>query len=176
MSKFDTIEYLKSGNHKQKCVYRILTENRILETLAEFSPILAGTIPIEIDIDESDLDIICYWTNVNKFKKAISTFRNNNDFKIIEKEIMGFETIIARFRIENFDLEIFGQNRPSKEQEAYKHMIIENQIIQKKGEQFRLDIIELKNKGLKTEPAFGLMLGLTHNPYIELLNLDTSKL
>ncbi|WP_050009687.1 DUF4269 domain-containing protein [Flavobacterium sp. B17] len=59
MIDFTTINYLKTGNQKQKRAYEILTKYRIFEKLKDFSPLLAGTIPIEIDTEESDLDIIC---------------------------------------------------------------------------------------------------------------------
>ncbi|MNL87641.1 hypothetical protein D3C87_2168830 [compost metagenome] len=49
-------------------------------------------------------------------------------------------------------------------------MIIEHKILQSKGENFRLKIIKLKQKGYKTEPAFGFLLDLKGNPYQELLN------
>lgn len=49
-------------------------------------------------------------------------------------------------------------------------MIIEDQILASKDENFRLEIIKLKQKGYKTEPAFGLLLGLKNDPYLELLN------
>jgi hypothetical protein len=39
-------------------------------------------------------------------------------------------------------------------------MIIEYEILQTKGENFRLEIIKLKQQGYKTEPVFGMLLGL----------------
>jgi len=50
-------------------------------------------------------------------------------------------------------------------------MIIEYRILLEKGEDFRKQLIELKRQGLKTEPAFALLLGLESNPYTELLSL-----
>jgi len=50
-------------------------------------------------------------------------------------------------------------------------MIIEYRILLEKGEDFRKQLIELKRQGLKTEPAFALLLGLEGNPYTELLSL-----
>lgn len=172
MINFDNIGYLKTGNEKQQNVYRILTEYSIMDKLTDFSPILVGTIPIEIDIDESDLDIICYWNDKIFFEEAVSIFSSHKNFKIANTIINGFDTILAKFMIDGFNFEIFGQNRPTKEQEAYRHMIIENQILQSKGAIFKNEIIELKRKGVKTEPAFGILLGLTENPYKELLHYE----
>ncbi|MGV2488720.1 UNVERIFIED_CONTAM: DUF4269 domain-containing protein, partial [Bacillus mycoides] len=56
---FDNIEYLQHGNNRQRQAYSILTNNQILSKLKQFDPILVGTIPINIDIENSDLDIIC---------------------------------------------------------------------------------------------------------------------
>ena len=170
MIDFSNIEYLKTGNPKQIRAYETLKQNKVLETLSEFDPILAGTIPINIDIENSDLDIICYWKNKTEFVSAISSsFENKNDFKIRETIIDQRESVIANFIIDNFEIEIFGQNIPTKEQNAYKHMIIEHEILESKGENFRLEIIKLKQNGYKTEPAFGELLGLKINPYLELL-------
>ena len=60
MTDFTKIEYLKNGNQKQVLAYKILSEYKVLANIAEFDPILVGTIPINIDIENSDLDIICY--------------------------------------------------------------------------------------------------------------------
>jgi hypothetical protein len=59
MIDFTTIDYLKNGNAKQRRAYEVLTKHKLFEKLKYYPPILAGTIPIEIDIEGSDLDIIC---------------------------------------------------------------------------------------------------------------------
>lgn len=171
MTDFTKIEYLKNGNQKQVLAYKILSEYKILANIAEFDPILVGTIPINIDIENSDLDIICYCKNKEYFiEKLKSFFGNKNEFTIKETIIDNQETVVANFKIERFEIEIFGQNIPAKNQNGYKHMIIEHEILQSKGENFRLEIIKLKQKGYKTEPAFGFLLGLKVNSYQELLN------
>ena len=53
------IAYLQSGNERQNNAYSALNKLKILKILREYNPTLVGTIPIEIDISESDLDIIC---------------------------------------------------------------------------------------------------------------------
>ncbi|KAM9957717.1 hypothetical protein ACTFIW_012686 [Dictyostelium discoideum] len=177
--KFNNIEYLNEerSNQVQKNAYKILKENKIIEVLKEFEPILAGTIPIEIDIIGSDLDICCCWKDDddNNKEKLISTIEKNfssyKDFKIKKNHIVnGVETIFSEFEIDGFQFEIFCQNIPTKQQNAYRHMIIEYQILFEKGESFKNDIINLKKFGLKTEPAFAKLLNITGNPYIELLN------
>ena len=171
MTDFTTIEYLKNGNQKQQQAFEILTQNKVLSKIAEFDPILVGTIPINIDIEKSDLDIICHWKNKTDFtEKLNSVFSKENEFTIREAIINDKESIIANFKINDFEIEIFGQNTPTKNQNGYKHMIIEHEILQSKGENFRLEIIKLKQNGYKTEPAFAFLLGLKGDPYVELLN------
>lgn len=171
MIDFSSIAYLESGNPKQILVYKILKENKILEGLSDFDPILVGTIPINIDIENSDLDIICFWKSKVEFvSKVCLLFEDRREFKIEETFINDRESIVANFKIDEFEIEIFGQNIPTIEQNGYRHMIIEYQILESKGESFRQEIIKLKQKGYKTEPAFGELLGLKGNPYLELLD------
>ena len=171
MINFKDISYLKTGNPKQQAAFHILTKHQILENLAEFDPILVGTIPINIDIENSDLDIVCYWQNKSVFIERIKhLFEKENLFFIREIVIDNQESIVANFFIETFEIEIFGQNIPTELQNGYRHMIIEDQILRSRDENFRLEIIKLKESGIKTEPAFGLLLGLNGNVYQELLD------
>ncbi|MDF2553491.1 MAG: hypothetical protein K0R77_2766 [Chryseobacterium sp.] len=78
--------------------------------------------------------------------------------------------IVINFMLEEFLIEIFGQAKPTTQQNAYLHMIAEYKILLEKGEDFKQKIIELKKKGIKTELAFGMLLNL-ENPYEDLLNL-----
>ena len=59
INKFLDIEYLKDGNYKQRKSYEILNASNLFNILEKYNPVLAGTIPIDIDIDKSDLDIVC---------------------------------------------------------------------------------------------------------------------
>jgi hypothetical protein len=173
---FENIEYLRDGNDKQKAVYRTLTDNYILDKLRLFSPLLTGTIPINLDIDESDLDIICCWKIKDEFIYTLTKeFSQFDRFTVSEQKINGYETILAHFHLDKFEIEIFGQSRPTKEQESFRHMIIEYGIIKTRGESFRQEIVRLKKEGLKTEPAFGKLLGLEGNPYEELLKYKLTK-
>jgi len=175
MVDFTTIEYLKSGNEKQRRAHEVLSKHHLFEKLKEYSPVLAGTIPIEIDIEDSDLDIICEvdlrfeedFLEDLMFSKLIP---QDAEVKIEHPVLDGEKCITINFKLEEFPVEIFGQNRPVKEQNAYRHMIAEYKILLEKEESFKQKIIELKKQGIKTEPAFGMLLGL-ENPYEDLLKL-----
>lgn len=173
MIDFTKIDYLKDGNERQKRAFEVLTKYKIFKVLEFYSPILAGTIPIEIDIEGSDLDIICEldfkfeedFLDDIAFSKMIPFEADAKvEYPIIDDE----KCIVINFMLEDFPIEIFGQNKPTTLQNAYLHMMAEYKILQEKGEDFKQKIIELKKKGIKTEPAFGMLLNL-ENPYEDLL-------
>ncbi|HCA06675.1 MULTISPECIES: DUF4269 domain-containing protein [unclassified Chryseobacterium] len=173
MIDFTNIEYLKSGNERQKRAYDVLKKYQVFEKLKDYSPVLAGTIPIEIDIESSDLDIICEvdLECEEDFLDEIAMRRlmpGDTDVKVENIVVRGEKSIVLNFMLEEFPIEIFGQNKPSIEQNAYRHMVAEYRILQEKGEDFKHKIIELKKQGIKTEPAFGLLMEL-ENPYEDLL-------
>ena len=173
MILFDNINYLKTGNPHQQKAYELLSRENILLKLEAYTPLLVGTIPIEIDIETSDLDIVCYWKNKKSFINDVqSLFGNETNFLITESIIREQDTVIANFHIDDFEIEIFGQNVPSKCQFAYRHMIIEYRLLQEKGEIFRQQIIDLKRQGMKTEPAFCHLLGLSGDSYTALLEFE----
>ncbi|SOD20430.1 DUF4269 domain-containing protein [Pedobacter xixiisoli] len=173
---FLNIEYLKIGNTKQRSAYQTLVNLQILEKLKAYKPILTGTIPINIDIENSDLDIICFWENKQEFSATLTNlFGEKKEFKIREGKTGEQEIVVCNFKLDDFEMEIFGQNIPSEQQNAYLHMLIEHQILQERGEGFRLKIIELKRSGYKTEPAFAKLLRLDGDPYEALLSYYIQK-
>ncbi|WP_316764747.1 DUF4269 domain-containing protein [Pedobacter aquatilis] len=171
MINFLDISYLKTGTERQRKAYQVLTERAILENLAQYNPILTGTIPINIDIENSDLDIICSAQDDKKFENDLTYhFKHERGFNITKNK--KFNALKANFFIDDFEIEIFGQNIPTKQQNAYRHMLIEYKILQEKGEDFRMQIIELKKQGYKTEPAFTRLLNLQGDPYEALLRMQ----
>ncbi len=172
IENFKNIEYLKFGNERQKLAYSEIRRIRILEKLKEYNPILTGTIPIQIDLPESDLDIICHCTDHLSFSSFLQQeFSNHQSFKVYSTTQNEIVCTIAEFKSGKFQFEVFGQNIPTEQQNAYRHMIIENRILMERGIRFKQEIIALKSTGIKTEPAFAKLLGLNGNPYIELLKL-----
>ncbi|CAH2212593.1 DUF4269 domain-containing protein [Tepidibacter aestuarii] len=165
------ISYLKAGNDKQRKSYEILTHIKIFNILSEYNPILVGTIPLGIDIENSDLDIICKVNHFEKFKNIlIDNFAIYKDFKITYKE--EFVTI-CNFIVEGIEIEIYGSTYDTEKSNGYRHMIVEDRLLNLYGDNFRKDIIDLKINGLKTEPAFAKVLKLEDNPYKQLLLLET---
>jgi len=102
-------------------------------------------------------------------------FENEKNFTIREQQSTDTSAIVANFVVANFEVEIFGQSIPTKQQFAYRHLIIEYNLLNQYGEKFRQQIIELKRQGHKTEPAFGIALGLTGDPYTELLKFEATR-
>ena len=169
---FKNIEYLKEGTDKQKAAYSVLCRSNVLDNLKEFDPILAGTIPLDIDIEGSDLDIICYSTNFKAFEhKICEHYKNNLGFNSYYTSIKGEESFIVKFSIDDFDFEIFCQNTPTLKQYAVIHLIIEKRLLNLFGKEAKKSIRELKRQGMKTEPAFAKYFNLAGDPYDSLVNL-----
>lgn len=170
MTDFLDIGYLKKGSAVQQLAYSDITGNNVLNILQPYTPVLAGTIPVDIAIPTSDLDILCCFTSADAFYNYIEqNFGKQQNFKISIAYINDEQSVIANFDTENFSYEIFGQAVPVTSQNGYRHMITEYRILLEKGEPFRKDIIALKQSGYKTEPAFAKLLGLSGDPYKKLL-------
>lgn len=173
LSRFDTISYLSCGTDMQRAIYSILVKSNIFSVLKDFSPLLAGTYPIGINIVGSDLDIICEVYNKENFINVLTeNFSEMKDFRLSLFNNKETETVIANFLIAETEFEIFGQNKPVKMQNAYIHMINEYKVLCRYGNGFREEIIKLKKSGLKTEPAFALLLGLKGDPYEAMLYVE----
>ena len=170
---FLNTDYLKNGTDRQQRAFNSLAQHNVMTLLQAFQPILAGTIPINIDIESSDLDIICCWENQAEFvNHLLLHFGSKQNFLLTQTVINLHHTILANFELDNFHIEIFGQNIPTIQQSAYRHMLIEYEILQLNGETFRQQIIALKKQCIKTEPAFAMLLGLSGNPYEVLLHYN----
>ena len=170
IKNFETIDYLKEGNEKQQRAYQTLVNHSVFGILHDFSPLLIGTIPLNVETEKSDLDIICCWKSKNLFiETLIENFAHRDQFLLTEKKIGNRETILSTFQLGEFEIEIFGQNRPTKHQEGYLHMVIEYNVLHANDDTFRQKIIALKREGLSTEEAFAKQLDLTGDPYHELL-------
>ena len=160
-------------------VSKFIAESRIMERLAGYDPLLAGTIPIGIDIEGSDLDILCYYEDKASFVRDVTAqFGMEEGFYLSESQRSSGvshdkyeEHILCRFNLGKYPVEIYGCRTPVLKQRAYLHMVIEDYLLRERGEEFRKEIIRLKQSGYKTEPAFCHLLGIDGDPYEGLLSV-----
>lgn len=165
-------EYLLQGNPVQRKTYKILQELKILEHLEEYDPLVVGTIPIDIQIETSDIDVICEVHHFSAFEQRITdVYSKEKNFRCISKVIGEVPRITANFYYKGMEIEIFGQPVPTREQNGFKHMLIEDRMLRLAGETAREEIRNLKRRGLKTEPAFAQFFRLEGDPYDALLEL-----
>jgi hypothetical protein len=165
--------YLASGNERQQAAYGVLRSLRIFEQLRPYGPVLVGTIPIGVDVPESDLDIVCEAYDLVAFQEHLEgAFGRLNRFQVKAKPVKGVASVIARFGHAGFTFEVFGQPRPVVEQHAYRHLLVEARLLKLGGEPARRAIRRLKRLGLKTEPAFAYYFKLEGDPFDVLLELS----
>ena len=170
MINYKNIGYLKEGNKIQRRSYKILQDLEIMEYLKDYTPILTGTIPIEIEIDGSDLDIVCNIRNFNEFEKKVSDRYGELDgYKVRKIE----DSIVINFYCEKMEIELYGNGKPSDMQNAYLHMLVEAKLLETGGKSFRKEIIELKKSGIKTEPAFCKVLKVEGDSYEKMLDEES---
>ncbi len=168
------LSYLARGNPRQRRALRVLNALDIFCILRDYSPVLAGTVPLGIDIEQSDLDIICEVRDLDVFERAVKgAFGTRDGFHIEQVTFKGLATVFARFTFDGFPIEIFAQPRPVAQQNAYRHMVVEARLLAIGGEGARRAIRQMKRDGLKTEPAFARYFKVEGDPYEALLTLSS---
>lgn len=171
-TNWHNISYLLQGSYRQKLAHEVLVSLDILKVLKKFSPILVGTIPLKIDTEQSDLDLICEVYDSESLKKIVTLkYGDKPEFEISERAIKGIHTVVARFHYQDFMIEIFGQPVPVEKQHAYQHMVVEARLLRIGGSEAKKKIRTLKLNGMKTEHAFAHYFNLTGDPYLVLLQL-----
>ncbi|WP_112182447.1 MULTISPECIES: DUF4269 domain-containing protein [Paraliobacillus] len=172
---FETIGYLERGNKKQHLAYEAINSLRIIRNLSEYNPILCGTLPIGIDMEDSDLDIIMKVFDPNKFEKKVKSLYGDKEKFLFKKSVIrNINVSKANFFFQGFEFELFGQPQYVKKQHAYLHMVIED-FLMTNHPSIKEKVILLKRKGYKTEPAFCEVLGLEGDPYEALINFGKNN-
>jgi len=185
------IHYLTFGTPTQRAAYAVITQSKLLEHLQDFSPTLVGTVPLDVDIPGSDLDILCEVYRFVPFAALLqSYYAHLPGFEQKTKTLNGVPSHISRFICEfegnsesasellrnteyaiRFTIEIVAQPVPVTQQRAYRHMLAEARLLEQGGEPARQTIRQLKLSGEKTEPAFAQYFNLEGDPFLVLLEL-----
>ena len=140
------ISYLNRGTDRQRDAYLVLLELDVFGVLVEFDPVLVGTIPLDVDTESSDLDILCYVTDFDLLEQNLrNVYTIYDQFEVVRKVVDGLPTMISRFSYHGFALEIFGQPLPTEEQRAYAHFVAEARLLAMAGDEAKVAIRAMKD-------------------------------
>jgi len=166
--------YLAQGSPAQQAAWAVLNELRLDAVLRAYSPVLVGVFPLDLAVDGSELDIACEAHDLNTFARRLKrAFGHRENFTLKKAEEDGLPAAIARFTSGGLGLALFGQARPVREQHAFRHMLVEMRLLALAGPRAREAILQFKQEGLSTEPAFARYFGLSGDPHQRLLELST---
>ncbi|HRI78057.1 MAG TPA: DUF4269 domain-containing protein [Cyclobacteriaceae bacterium] len=167
---FFDLSYLASGTPLQRKGLEALKASGVMDLLKDYDPVLAGTLPLDLFIKGSDLDILCFATDLTLLENSwTKNFVHQIGYEVHLKSLSGISSLIARFSYKNFDFELVAQSIATRQQVAYRHMVNEFHILEREDETFKQEIIRLKRMGMKTEPAFAMLLTLAGDPYEAIL-------
>ncbi|WP_246188044.1 DUF4269 domain-containing protein [Paenibacillus tengchongensis] len=172
MENWLNISYLAEGSPRQREAFAVLRELQVMEVLAGYRPLLAGTVPLDLQLPGSDLDILCEVYDPEQFMdEARQAFGTFSGFNAVTRTVDGLVRAKINFEAGGWPVELFGQPLPAAQQNGFRHMLVEWRILHLLGGDFREAVIRLKGGGLKTEPAFARQLQLPGDPYEAVLAL-----
>lgn len=166
------ISYLGSGTDRQRSAFTNLRESRVLERLCDYDPVLVSTVCLDIDIQSSDLDIICEARDLKAFSSFLSReFGSCRGFEVRHSASQEC-AVVVRFLLGEWECEVFAQRIPVERQNAFRHLVQLDRVLSYGGDIWREKIRALKRAGVKTEPALAESLGLQGDPYQAVLALE----
>ena len=98
-------------------------------------------------------------------------FGRHHAFEIRDIQHLSEPACVAKFHALAWDIELFCQTMPTREQWGARHFYIERRLL-KLFPALKSKVIALKQEGIKTEPAFAQLLDLKGDPYEAMLELE----
>ncbi len=158
---------------RQRAAAQVLQELALFTTLAPYDPLLIGTVPLDVDTPQSDLDVACHAPDLDALGAAlVQAYGPRPGFELVRKTVRGVASAIGRFTWGGFAIEVFGQPVPVLAQYGVRHFLVEARLLALGGAPLRQAVRTLKEAGVRTEPAFARLLGLQGDPYERLWTLS----
>ena len=152
---------LNKGNERQKKAFAALTQFKVFEILERYAPVLAGAIPIDVDIPSSHLDIVCSGDDLVAFGDLIEAqFGRLTRFRLAHGVFENRPSVVAHFEIDSLPVQIFAQPSSSLSQTAVLLMLVEARLLTFAPSGARERVRGLKKDGFTTVDAFTKVFGI----------------
>ncbi|TCU75004.1 uncharacterized protein DUF4269 [Bradyrhizobium sp. R2.2-H] len=143
----------------------------LLEELREFDPRVVGTLPLDLSTPTSDVDVVCHVTDTAAFAEIVWRRYSLCEGFALYQWRSSLRPVVARFNWGGWPFELFGDPRPVDQQEGWLHFEIERRLLALDDGRLRKAVADHRARGMKTEPAFAVVLGIAGDPYAGLLAL-----
>jgi hypothetical protein len=148
-----------------------LAECGALEVLAPFDPRVAGTLPLGLDLPGSDIDVLCFAPDLRTFTETVWDAFSDAPGFITKQWVDPPRSVVVTFEVAGWQIQLYGEALPVEQQRGWRHFAVERRLLALGGLGFRGAVLALRQRGMKTEPAFAAALGLRGDPYLGLLDL-----
>ena len=148
-----------------------LAECGVLEVLAPFDPRVAGTPPLGLDLPGSDIDVLCFAPNACVFTDIVWHAFSDAPAFIAKQWVDPRRPVVVSFEAAGWQIQLYGEAIPVERQRGWRHFTVERRLLAVGGQDLRAAVLALRQRGMKTEPAFAAVLGLKGDPYVALLDL-----
>ena len=152
-----------------------VTRSAVTEVLKPFDPRIVGTLPLDLAVTGSDIDIVCHAPDPNAFAEAIWLRYRTADGFALYRWRSETRPVIARFVWDGWPFELFGDTLPVARQRGWIHFEVERRLLALDDGRLRQAVGARRAAGMKTEPAFAAVLGIGGDPYLGLLELATAS-
>lgn len=170
---FRRLDYLADGSPAQRQAFALLRRHDVLGRLAPLECGLAGTFPLDIQIEGSDLDILIACPDPAGLTPLLdAAFGRQPGYRRHLADFADGPALVAGFALDGVPVELFAQALPLARQMAWRHLLVEARLLAA-FPAARDAIRRLKRRGLKTEPAFARLFGLEGDGYQALLRLES---
>ena len=149
-----------------------LAECGVLEVLTPFDPRVAGTPPLGLELPDSDIDVLCFALDPHRFTDTVWRAFSDAPAFTAKQWVDPPRAVIACFEVAGWRIEVYGEATPIERQRGWRHFAVERRLLAIGGPNFRAAVLAVRRQGIKTEPAFATVLGLSGDPYIAMVDLD----
>ena len=150
-----------------------VSKSQVMELLSAYHPEVVSTILVGLDIDGSDIDIVCCYGSAaakdNYIHDVEAKLSAQRDYQLKVRE----NHVKTEFLLDGFRFDIYASVSPVERQNAYRHFKVMKRLCQLGGKAFQDSIRIRKEQGLKTEPAIADFLELQGDPYDAVLSLES---
>ncbi len=145
-----------------------IARSDVLDLLAPFTPRVVSTILVGLDTEDSDIDILCCYSDANGYAAWIDE-RLQHFERFISR--LYDDHVIASFLTEGFQFEVYAAPIPVEEQMGWRHFQVMERLVGLGGGSLRGAVRRRKRRGVKTEPAIAQLLQLDGDPFQAVLDL-----